>query len=664
MLFRYFFPSIFLAVALLVQTPAVFSQATYVGPEKCLQCHNNAGLGDMTGWRTSMHANGYSDVTDDSKTMKNLYGVVNDYDSNGTDDFHDGLDFNAISSAFDPFKPNAPILAYSAANGYTITIGEVTSRVYLTYGGSGLYKQRYAMRIPDANGVESAELYISPIQYNEKTHAYALYHPDDYWVHNNGAPSNVPVFTSASTLPDIAQNSRSFTKGCAGCHVTGLVVNPQDENGEWTLSGGAIDPSTMANYTDNNIFDLDGDGVKEQMNNGCETCHGPGSEHAATTDKTKIINPAEDLTPTQATNMCGMCHSRGKSLPNKTFSFPFDDVNLTSWSPGDLVADFYTDGGGDWPDEASSKKHHQQFLDFITSGKGDLAEPYRDVTCYDCHNVHNREKHHIRTTIVAEDATGADLPIATKNDNNTLCLACHATFGDFKDISAEWVADYDNHIADIGPIVSAHTKHTYDPEGTGASRCSKCHNPKTIKSAVAYDVHSHTFEVMAPEKTILYNNVGGMPNACAASCHVKDSYPNFEIDLTGDTFSNWAEATDVALADTLMSYYGPGGTWWNTTIVSVSEGTPEVPGTFSLEQNFPNPFNPSTTIKFNLPKAGFVSLRLYNMLGQEVATLVNSTYLKGSYDVQLDGSQLASGIYIYRLQANGLVQTKKMVLTK
>ena len=80
---------------------ASFSLAQdYVGPEKCLQCHNNAGLGDMTGWRTSMHANGYSEVLDDAKTMQNKYGIVNDMDENGVDDFHDGLNFNDISSAF------------------------------------------------------------------------------------------------------------------------------------------------------------------------------------------------------------------------------------------------------------------------------------------------------------------------------------------------------------------------------------------------------------------------------------------------------------------------------------------------------------------------------------------------------------------------------------
>lgn len=638
---------------------------TYVGPEKCLQCHSGAFVTDASGWRTSMHANGYSDVTDNSKTMENHFGIICDANQNGIDDFIDGLDFNTISSAFDPFKPNAPILAYSANDGYTITIGDVTSRVYLTYGGSGLYKQRYAMKIPDGTGTESADWYISPVQYNEKTHEYVLYHADDYWVFDNGVPTNVPVFTSTSTLADISTNSRSFTKGCSGCHVTGMVINPKDANGEWTMSGGAIDPTTEGMYTNNNTFDLDGDGVKEQMNTGCERCHGPGGDHVTSLSKDDIINPATDLTPEQATNMCGMCHSRGKSLPNNTFSFAYDDLNMEDWAIGDLVDDYYTDGGGYYGDNdpispiRSSRQHHQQFRDFTESNKPTFQ--FHNVTCYECHDVHNTVKHHIREEIIEEDSTGAEIVVATDNDDNTLCLACHATFGAFADIPVEWVADYDNHINDIAPIVSAHTKHQYDPTGTGASRCSKCHNPKTIKSAINYDIHSHTFEVISPEKTKLFN----MPNACAASCHVKDTFPNFGIDVSGDDLGTWNEASDIALADTLLHYYGPGGIWWNTGFpLAVEDVVAGVPSTYMLEQNYPNPFNPSTKISFEIPDAGFVKMNLYNILGQKVATLVNTSLLAGRYVIDFNGSFLSSGIYIYKLEANSQVVSKKMVLTK
>jgi len=641
------------AVVLLFVLPQVVMAQSYVGPEKCLTCHNNPALGDKTGWRTSMMANGYSYVPDDSHSMNDLTGVVCDANENGVDDFIDGLDFNTISSAFDPFKPNAPILAYSAETGYTMTIGDVTHKVYMTYGGSGLYKQRYMLKINTPEG-ESNDYYISPIQYNEKTHAYVQYHANDWWDFNN---NNEPkVF---STRSEAATNSRSLAKGCSGCHMTGLEVQ-QTADGEWVSSGAGVeDPAPYASL--NNVFDIDGDGDLDQINTTCERCHGPGGDHAATGDKTKIINP-RNLTTEQATNMCGMCHARGKSLPNHTFGYPFDDANLTSWSPGDLVADFYSDGAGRWPD-GSSVQHHQQFNDFITTEKSIFQ--FDPITCYNCHDIHNTVKHHIRTEIVEEDSLGADLAIATENDNNTLCLACHATFGDFADIPKEWVADYANHVNDIAPIVSTHTHHPYDPEGTGASRCSKCHNPKMAKSAIAYDIHSHTFEVISPENTTFYQPQGGMPNSCAVSCHQQEAFPNFGVDVSNDDIAKWDEASDIALADTLMHYMGPGGVWWDTGFPLAVEEVPDVvPTTFMLQQNYPNPFNPGTTIEFDIPQNGYVTMRVYNVLGQKVATLVNKPLDQGRYSVTFDGSGLATGVYVYRLQVNDRTEVKKMVLSK
>jgi hypothetical protein len=89
-----------------------------------------------------------------------------------------------------------------------------------------------------------------------------------------------------------------------------------------------------------------------------------------------------------------------------------------------------------------------------------------------------------------------------------------------------------------------------------------------------------------------------------------------------------------------------------------------VPATLALEQNFPNPFNPSTEIRFHLPQGGQVSLIVYNMLGQEVATLVNGVKTAGSYSVSFDAGDLSSGMYLYRLQAAGFADMKKLVLLK
>ncbi|MEJ2536021.1 MAG: T9SS type A sorting domain-containing protein, partial [Calditrichia bacterium] len=93
---------------------------------------------------------------------------------------------------------------------------------------------------------------------------------------------------------------------------------------------------------------------------------------------------------------------------------------------------------------------------------------------------------------------------------------------------------------------------------------------------------------------------------------------------------------------------------------------------FRLKQNYPNPFNPSTTIEFNLPIASEVSLKIFNILGEEVTTLVSDKLKAGSYSYEWNGTeQLASGIYIYRLSGNTLhekhtrfVDTRKMVLLK
>ncbi len=97
--------------------------------------------------------------------------------------------------------------------------------------------------------------------------------------------------------------------------------------------------------------------------------------------------------------------------------------------------------------------------------------------------------------------------------------------------------------------------------------------------------------------------------------------------------------------------------------VSVGDNEQQ-PTTFRLFQNYPNPFNPTTNIRFRISDFGFACLKLYDMLGREVATLVNETKLAGEYSVTFDASHLASGVYTYRLTSGGSILTKKMLLLK
>jgi hypothetical protein len=90
----------------------------------------------------------------------------------------------------------------------------------------------------------------------------------------------------------------------------------------------------------------------------------------------------------------------------------------------------------------------------------------------------------------------------------------------------------------------------------------------------------------------------------------------------------------------------------------------ELPNVFELKQNYPNPFNPLTQITFSLPKASYVDLRVYDMLGREVALLINQPFEAGSYTTEFDGTKFASGVYFYTLRAGDFTDTKKMVLVK
>ena len=97
-------------------------------------------------------------------------------------------------------------------------------------------------------------------------------------------------------------------------------------------------------------------------------------------------------------------------------------------------------------------------------------------------------------------------------------------------------------------------------------------------------------------------------------------------------------------------------------VTSLSEE--DVPAAFTLQQNYPNPFNPSTTIRFSLPHRSHVTLTLSNMIGQQVAALVNGEIGAGSHEVKFDGSRLPSGVYFYRLQAGSYTDTKKLLLVR
>lgn len=131
----------------------------------------------------------------------------------------------------------------------------------------------------------------------------------------------------------------------------------------------------------------------------------------------------------------------------------------------------------------------------------------------------------------------------------------------------------------------------------------------------------------------------------------------------------YRDTLDASYPNTAAAYTGStegfpvGDLNWFPTFLNV-EQLDNIPSTFELLQNYPNPFNPNTNIKFKLEESGFVSLSVYNVLGQKVKTLVAEELSFGTHQVSFDASSLSSGVYFYKLETGKHSSVKKMMLMK
>ena len=126
--------------------------------------------------------------------------------------------------------------------------------------------------------------------------------------------------------------------------------------------------------------------------------------------------------------------------------------------------------------------------------------------------------------------------------------------------------------------------------------------------------------------------------------------------LSDMTFTDYRNGWAVGKNGVILKY--------NSSLININSTGIFTPEDFTLYQNYPNPFNPVTNLGFGISELGFVTLKVYDVLGNEVAVLVNENKAPGYYNIQFDGSNLSSGVYYYRLESKGFVQTKRMMLLK
>jgi len=146
--------------------------------------------------------------------------------------------------------------------------------------------------------------------------------------------------------------------------------------------------------------------------------------------------------------------------------------------------------------------------------------------------------------------------------------------------------------------------------------------------------------------------------------------PNETISIVQsiDIETNWdADSLSVVVfvqSSGLKTVYQSETIKYSDLVVSNDDNANQIPEEFILEQNYPNPFNPSSTIKFSIPTSEFVTLKVFDILGNEVAALVNENKLSGTYEVLFSAARLSGGVYFYQLKAGEFLQTKKMILMK
>ena len=541
-------------VLLSYYTAAEIDKGVYIGSNYCVACH-----ADKRAFLDTQHAT-FTRRPLTQQTMVPKKGVIADLNGNGKDDFIDGLDFNTISSIFDPYKPNAPKL--SVKNGtYVITIAGVDFPVVATLGGGPAQAQRFLVRIPvtDSDTKFTKGIYFAPFAFDPTMN------PPQYtanaltsWYDANKQPILTATTTIAKLGPIAAAN---YDATCKGCHVPGIQSLAKANTGEWSLT--AYSASLYA-ADDPAFVDFNGDGNLELAGIQCESCHGPGSNHILNgADPAKIVNPAK-LTAVEQQDVCTRCHVTSMSTPAGTFAWPFKDDTMTDWLPGSgPIASYFTDITAYFPD-GWLQKSGRPWGDYHTSLHA--RNTFENVSCNVCHNVHTRTTNERQLYASRVDAT-TKLTIATSPENDTLCLSCHATHGDFAGISIAMVADYAKNEEAIGQLVSAHTHHPYTPEGLmGNSNCLQCH--------MAATGGGHSWRAIAPELTLKYQAQGGMPNSCAGGavggCH------NSKVNLFGlglKSGTTWNTQYDKDLATILQKYYGPGGTWWDTKGNPMSRAT-------------------------------------------------------------------------------------------
>jgi hypothetical protein len=492
--------------------------------------------------------------------------------------------------------------------------------------------------------------------------------------------------------------SDHYSANCISCHTTGYDVNAENDGFD---DFEFVFPETLTEGTYQTLVDQYPDAMK-RANIQCESCHGPASGHFGSTKDSRIVVSYE------AAN-CAFCHDDGHY-----------HVYPEQWdvSRHAEATSYPTGPGRESCVRCHTAKGFAQFVKGIATNDPYFDPSYQPITCAGCHDPHDATNmHQVRTV----NASLADGTVIEQGGLGKLCMNCHQSRRVANSSYTETPSrHYGPHYSTAADVLNAANVVTFGDTlftlastnhlGVTENGCVDCHmaEGETDASGHAQLVGKHTFSMSTP------TGVDNM-KACA-KCHGYSLGASFEDvrfflngsgDHDGDGVVEGLQDEVHGLLDYLGSllpdpdpHATPDTTWTKEQlqaaynmrviyydgsygihnpkftvtllkgtikalggVVSVEESK-EVPTNYALYQNYPNPFNPTTNIKFSLPKASHVKLTVYDVLGKEVQTLVNNQLSAGTHTIAFNGANLASGVYLYRIESGDFVQVNKMLLVK
>tara|TARA_B110000014_G_scaffold236250_1_gene201402 strand:+ start:105 stop:800 length:696 start_codon:yes stop_codon:yes gene_type:complete len=215
-------------------------------------------------------------------------------------------------------------------------------------------------------------------------------------------------------------------------------------------------------------------------------------------------------------------------------------------------------------------------------------------------------------------------------------------------------------------VLDHNTIHGIAGGSKNAIQLKYVNSASTIMNTTISDVSNQVINIQESDSVLVdycnwYNSGSGPVQQWTDGGHNLQVDPLFTSDSTGD-FTLLAGSPLIGAGSDSSTIGDP--RWDPTAVVSVYDDSPVIIDGYSLGQNYPNPFNPVTKITFDLPIAGDISLKAFNMIGQEVALITSGNYPAGVHTVRFNGVDLPSGVYFYTLTGGGVYVTRKMILMK